>query len=145
MSRRHLDYGARITAKAQPDFMLCMIHDKMDQNKTHLSRLAYTAKSLSGKGDLLPISLTGMITHGRDPGSYAHYGLTGIWAGDPDFTVTSISKCLRDLEEYCGDKSGHLGNLDLQEDCHIIFRHLLDQNAFAAAYLTPKNLTVERF
>ena len=85
-----------------------------------------------------------MITHGRAPGAFAHYALAGIWAGDPDFTVTSITKCLRDLEEYCGDKSGHLGS-DVHQGCHPIFPALLDQNAFAAAYLTPKHITIERF
>jgi hypothetical protein len=145
MSRRHQYYSARIRSQLDPKNHLTIIHDKMDQNKTWIPRMVEQPKSLSTKSNPLPISLTGMITHGRDPGSYAHYGLTGIWAGDPDFTVTSIAKCLRDLEEYRGDKSGHLGSVDLQEDCHVIFRHLLDQNAFVAAYLTPKNITVERF
>ncbi len=144
MSRRHLYYGARITAKAQPNFMLCIIHDKMDQNKTHLPKLSYHAKSLSGKGDPLPITLTGMITHGREPGAYAHYGLTGLWPSDPDYTITSITKCLRDLEEYSGDKSGHLGNY-VENGCHPIFSQLLDQRAFQVAYLLPKNISVDRF
>ena len=145
MSRRHVYYGARIRSKRDPDNHLCIIHDKMDQNKTWLPRMANHPKSLSTKSNPLPISLTGMITHGRDPGSFAHYGLTGLWAGDPDFTVTSITMCLRDLEEYRGDKSGHLGSVDVPENCHAIFRQLLDQNAFVAAYLIPKGITVERF
>ena len=145
MSRRQIYYSWRIRSKQEPHNYLCIIHDKMDQKKTWLPRVANIPKSLAGKHNPLPISLTGMITHGRDPGAYAHYGLTGLWASDPDFTITSITKCLRDLEEYRGDKSGHLGNVDVQEGCHTIFRQLLDQNAFEAAYLTPKNLTVKKF
>src|SRR5450759_5830790 len=98
----------------------------MDQNKTWIPRMVEQPKSLSAKSAPLPISLTGMITHGRDPRSYAHYGLIEIWACDPDFTITSITKCLRDLEEYRGDKSGHLGSIDVQADCHetVSYTHL---------------------
>jgi hypothetical protein len=105
MSRRHVYYAHRVLAKKDPENYLCIIHDKMDQAKTWIPRLVHTPKSLSGHGIPLPIALTGMLTHGRDPGVYAHFSFTGLWAGDADFTVTSLAKCLRDLEEYSGDKT----------------------------------------
>ena len=82
----------------------------------------------------LPISLTGMITHGRQPGMFAHYALTCIWPSDPDFTVTSIAKCLRDLESYSGDMSGHLG-VALHKDTHQLFHRVLDLEPFKAQNL----------
>ena len=82
----------------------------------------------------LPISLTGMITHGRQPGMFAHYALTCIWPSDPDFTVTSIAKCLRDLESYTGDMSGHLG-VSLHEGTHPLFHRVLDLEPFKAQNL----------
>jgi hypothetical protein len=81
----------------------------MDQNKTWLPRHE-KMKSLSESNiSLLPISLTGIITHGQQPGMFAHYALTCIWPSDPDSIVTSIAKCLMDLENYIGDMNGHLG------------------------------------
>jgi hypothetical protein len=89
----------------------------MDQNKTLLS-WHDKMKLLSGSNmGPLPISLTGMITHGQQLGMFAHYALTCIWPSNPDFTVTSIAKYLRDLENYNGDMSGHLGTL-LENDAH---------------------------
>jgi hypothetical protein len=145
MSRRHTYYAARIKAKQEPHNYLCIIHDKMDQDKTDLPRSSVVPKCLDGKYIRLPISLTGMITHGREPGAYGHYGLTGLWAADPDFTVTSIAKCLRDLEEYRGDKSGHLGSVDMHEGCHELFSQLLEQDTFEVVYLTPQHISIETF
>jgi hypothetical protein len=120
-SRKNVYYAARARAKVDPENFLCIIHDKMDQNKTWLPRLFEKPKSLAGGNRVpLPISLTGMITHGRQPGMFAHYGMSCLWPSDPDFTVTSIVKCLRDLENYNGDMSGHLGTF-MEDDSHQIF------------------------
>ena len=51
---------------------------------------------------------------------------------------------MRDLEDYCGDKSGDLGGMSLRE-CHPIFQKLLDMHAFEIGYLRPKNITIQRF
>ena len=51
---------------------MCIIHDRMDTSKTALPRLRVQNKMISGLGQL-PVSLTGMVTHGHDDGAYAHY------------------------------------------------------------------------
>jgi hypothetical protein len=108
MSRRYVYYAHRVMAKQHPREYLCIIHDKMDQAKTSIPKMVSTPKSLAAHGIPLPISLTGMLTHGRDPGVYAHFNVTGLWPKDADFTVTSLAKCLRDLEAYNGDKTGDM-------------------------------------
>ncbi|KAL3700174.1 hypothetical protein R1sor_018196 [Riccia sorocarpa] len=132
MSRRNVYYSKRTLARAQPDKYLCLIHDKMDQAKTNIPRLAENMKKLHIGGCLpLPVSLTGMLTHGREPGAFCHLSLTGIWPGDPNFTVTSLAKCLRDLEQNTID-SDHAGDLSRTSSRTPLFRSLLDQTAFRA-------------
>ncbi|KAL3692401.1 hypothetical protein R1sor_006052 [Riccia sorocarpa] len=132
MSRRNVYYAKRTIAKAQPDKYLCLIHDKMDQAKTNIPRLADNIKKLHMGGCLpLPVSLTGMLTHGRDPGAYCHLSLTGLWPGDPNFTVTSLAKCLRDLEQV-PDDDDHTGDLSRTTSTTPLFASLLDQTAFKA-------------
>lgn len=80
-------------ARDEPDGYLCIIHDKMDQSKTWLPKLVPTPKYVSGVGHNLQVALTGMITHGRAPGAYAHFSLSGLWPGDADFTISSLAKC----------------------------------------------------
>ncbi|KAL3696219.1 hypothetical protein R1sor_010295 [Riccia sorocarpa] len=132
MSRRNVYYAKRTIAKAQPDKYLCLIHDKMDQAKTNIPRLADNMKKLHMGGCLpLPVSLTGMLTHGRDPGAYCHLSLTCLWPGDPNFTVTSLAKCLRDLEQV-PDDDDHTGDLSRITSTTPLFASLLDQTAFKA-------------
>ena len=76
MSRRQQYYSARIRSMNDPKNHLTIIHDKMDQNKTWIPRMVEQPKSLSAKSAPLPISLTGMITHERDLGSYAVLGMS---------------------------------------------------------------------
>ena len=45
----------------------------------------------------LPVSVSGMITHGHGDVRYAHYGLD-IFPSDSNHSVGSIAKLLRDLE-----------------------------------------------
>lgn len=134
MSRRHVYYSDRVLAKLEPQNYLCIIHDKMDQSKTWLPKLNPLPKSLSGFGHALLVALTSMFVHGRDPRLYAHFSLTGLWPGDSDFTVTSLAKCLRDLEEYSGDRSGDLSNNQFTSS-HPIFRTVMDCQAFKFGYL----------
>jgi hypothetical protein len=145
MSRRHVYYAHRILAKKDPNNYLCIIHDKMDQAKTWIPRLKILPKSLSNVGIALPIALTGMLTHGRDPGAYAHFSLSGLWPGDSDFTITSIARCLRDLETYTGDLSGDITNSENVIFQRPIFKSLLDQSTFEQTYLLPNKISLERF
>jgi hypothetical protein len=96
--KENVYYAARFHAKVDPDNFLCVIHNEMDQNKTWLPRLADRPTILvGGKIAPLPISLIGMITHGRQPGIFAHFGLSSLWSSNLDFTVTSIAKSLQDF------------------------------------------------
>ncbi|KAL3691305.1 hypothetical protein R1sor_004956 [Riccia sorocarpa] len=54
MSRRNVYYAKRTIAKAHPDKYLCLIHDKMDQAKTNIPRLADNMKKLH-MGGCLPL------------------------------------------------------------------------------------------
>ena len=53
----------------------------------------------------LPISLTGMLTHGHKTRGYGHFSLSFLEMGS-NFTVTSMAKCLRSLEEPVVDQHG---------------------------------------
>ena len=75
---------------------LYIIHDKMDHTKTASPRMQRTTKATSGLGQI-PISVTGMLTHGHGDGAYAHYS-TAFWPGDSNFTISSICRVLRALE-----------------------------------------------
>ena len=145
MSRRNVYYANRILAQQRPDEFLCLIHDKMDQAKTYIPKMTNQIKKLQiASVNPLPVALTGMLTHGREPGCYAHLSVNGIWPGDPDFTITSLAKCLRDLKNYTGDHSGDLrpDSSSLQEP---FFASLLQSDAFIATNLAIKKQKMERF
>ncbi|KAL3680123.1 hypothetical protein R1sor_023079 [Riccia sorocarpa] len=133
MSRRNVYYAKKALAKAQPEKYLCLIHDKMDQNKTNIPRLANNMKRLHSGGSCMPLpfSFTSMLTHGREPGAFCHLSVNGLWPGDPNFTVSSLARCLRDLEFVpdCGD---HTGDLSRTTSNIPLFSLLLDQSAFIA-------------
>ncbi|KAL3697324.1 hypothetical protein R1sor_011400 [Riccia sorocarpa] len=133
MSQRNVYYAKRTLAKTQPERYLCLIHDKMDQNKTNIPRLADNMKKLHVGGCIpLPISLIGMLTHGREPCAYCHLSVTGLWLGDPNFTVSSLARCLRDLEQM-DDTRDHIGDLARTTSVVPLFTSLLDQAAFTAS------------
>ena len=93
-----------------PTKFLCIIHDKMDQSKTAIPQIKPVPKSLNGV-ERLPVSLTGMLTHGHGQTAYGHFAL-GLWPSDPNFTIASLSKCLRNLEREDKHMFG-----DLSSDC----------------------------
>ncbi|KAL3693141.1 hypothetical protein R1sor_006792 [Riccia sorocarpa] len=92
-------------------------------------RNVYYAKRTIAKAQ--PDKYLCMLTHGRDPGAYCHLSLTGLWPGDPNFTVTSLAKCLRDLEQV-PDDDDHTGDLSRTTSTTPMFASLLDQTAFKA-------------
>ena len=55
----------------------------------------------------LPISLTGMLTHGHGKNAYGHFAL-GFWPSDPNFTIGSLSKCFQNLERLDSHMYGDL-------------------------------------
>ncbi|KAL3684121.1 hypothetical protein R1sor_002143 [Riccia sorocarpa] len=74
----------------------------------------------------------GMLTHGREPSAYCHLSVTGLWPGDPNFTISSLAKCLRDLEEMA-ESDDHTGDLARTTSTLPFFNSLLDQTAFIAS------------
>ncbi|KAL3694124.1 hypothetical protein R1sor_007775 [Riccia sorocarpa] len=133
MSRRNVYYAKRALAKAQPEKYLCLIHDKMDQNKTNIPRLANNMKRLHSGGSCMPLpfSFTCMLTHGREPDAFCHLSVSGLWPGDPNFTVSSLARCLQDLE-FVPDGGDHTGDLSRTTTNIPLFSSLLDQSAFIA-------------
>ena len=73
------------------------MHDKMDHAKTASPVFSHKNKELDGLTKL-PMSVTGMIAHGHDDVRYAHYGLD-VFPHDSNYTVRSMAKLLRDLED----------------------------------------------
>ncbi|KAL3676790.1 hypothetical protein R1sor_026738 [Riccia sorocarpa] len=73
-----------------------------------------------------------MLTHGKEPGAYCHLSVTGLWPGDPNFTVSSLARCLRDLEQM-DDTGDHIGDLARTTSVVPLFTSLLDQAAFTAS------------
>ncbi len=105
-SCRNVYYGWRLASQLNPQKNLCIIHDKMDQQKTAIPRLRLRSKETERSAQL-PVSLTGMITHGHGQGRYGHFALD-LWPHDPNFTVASLSLCLRNLEQLEKHDNGDL-------------------------------------
>ncbi|KAL3692937.1 hypothetical protein R1sor_006588 [Riccia sorocarpa] len=72
-----------------------------------------------------------MLTHGREPRIFCHLSLTGLWPGDPNFTVSSLARCLRDLVQV-SNNGDHTGDLSRTTSNQSLFTCLLDQTAFKA-------------
>jgi hypothetical protein len=79
-----------------PSQFLYIIHDKMDHTKTAIPRMQRITKATSGLGQI-PISLTGMLTHGHGDGAYVHYSMA-LWPANSNFTISSLCRVLRALE-----------------------------------------------
>ncbi|KAL3699659.1 hypothetical protein R1sor_017681 [Riccia sorocarpa] len=74
-----------------------------------------------------------MLTHGREPGIFCHLSLIGLWPGDPNFTVSSLARCLRDLEQVPDNGDiDHTDDLSRTTSNQSLFTCLLDQTAFKA-------------
>nr|PNR58557.1 hypothetical protein PHYPA_005552 [Physcomitrium patens] len=93
---RRLYHGWSSSSVESPTEFLCFIHDKMDHMKSAIPRMLRNTKATSGLGQI-PISVTGMLTHGYGDGSYAHYS-SAFWPSDSNFTISSISRDLRAQE-----------------------------------------------
>jgi hypothetical protein len=68
----------------------------MDHCKTTIPRLPHCPKCLDGSLKL-PITLTGILTHGHGPKAIAQYNV-GVWPADANMTIGSIDSILRMLE-----------------------------------------------
>ena len=93
---RSLYHGWSSNSVDSPTEFLCIIRDKMDHTKSTIPRMQRSTKATCGLGQI-PISVTGMLTHGHGDGAYAHYS-TAFWPRDSNFTISSICRVLRALE-----------------------------------------------
>ena len=115
MTCRNVYYAWRTYSELYPTKYLCIIHDKMDQKKTSLPRVNPIPKSLNQVMPL-PISLTGILTHGHGQNAYGHFAL-GLWPSDPNFTIGSLSKCFRNLERLENHMYGDLMHMYTGTKC----------------------------
>ncbi|KAL3697444.1 hypothetical protein R1sor_011520 [Riccia sorocarpa] len=108
MSGRSCYYSHNQLAIDEPSLYKSSIHDGMDSNKMAVAMLDNYVKALSGVGMPVPVKIAGIINRGHGPPSIAHVSIGGLWRSDPNFTVTSIAKYLRDCEDFDGDMRGDL-------------------------------------
>ncbi|KAL3693150.1 hypothetical protein R1sor_006801 [Riccia sorocarpa] len=144
MSGRNEYYSHREMSTRTPSLYLSFIHDAMDHAKTYVPRLSDKLKSLMGHVTPLPLKVVGIINHGHEPNVVAHVTVTGIWKSDPNYTVSSIAKQLRDYETYfSGDCTGDLAfNIT---PVHPLFAALLDGDVFKTTVLEKKDLSREEY
>ena len=95
-AHRKLYYAHRYISEEYPEKMVTIIHDKMDHSKTASPHFSHKSKATESFMKL-PVAITGMIAHGHGDVRYAHYGLD-IYPMNPNHTIGSIAKLLRDLE-----------------------------------------------
>ena len=95
-SYRRLYHSWRHESIMSSSEFMCIIHDRMDMSKTALLRLRVQSKMIYSLSQL-PVSLTGMVTHGHRDGVYAHYS-NELWPNESNFTVSSLARLLRTLK-----------------------------------------------
>ncbi|KAL3679353.1 hypothetical protein R1sor_022309 [Riccia sorocarpa] len=83
------------------------------------------------------LKVIGILNHGHEPGVVAHVTVGGLWKSDPNYTITSIAKQLRDYENFHTDKK--LGDLHFTDQtCHPLFNALMDEEVFNTTVLAKK-------
>ena len=99
IARAHREhyYALRYHSQTYPEECVTIMHDKMDHAKTASPVFSHKNKELDGLTKL-PVCVTGMIAHGHGDVRYAHYGLD-VFPHDSNYTIGSMAKLLRDLEE----------------------------------------------
>ena len=84
-------------AVVSPVEFLCIIHDKIDTEKTALPRMKVITKGTS-RLEKLPMSITSILAYGHGNNAYAYYS-TSLWPGDSNYTISSLCKVLQALEK----------------------------------------------
>ena len=90
-------YALRYHSQTYQKECVTIMHDKMDHAKTASPVFSHKNKDLDGLTKL-PVSVTGMIAHRYGDVRYAHYRLD-VFPRDSNYTVGSMAKLLRDLED----------------------------------------------
>ncbi|KAL3683718.1 hypothetical protein R1sor_001740 [Riccia sorocarpa] len=92
----------------------------------------------------IPLKVIGILNHGHKPGVVAHVTVGGLWKSDPNYTITSIAKQLRDYENFHTDKK--LGDLHFTDQTsHPLFNALMDEEVFNTTVLAKKRQSKEEF
>lgn len=143
MSGRLNFYSHNLLASSEPKLYKSGIHDGMDSNKTAVPKLANNVKSLSGVGMPLPVKIAGILNQGDGPPCFAHVAVGGLWKSDPNFTISSIAKYLRDCENFNGDVREDLGFTDSED--HPFITALLNKDVFEKTFLRLRKQNSEQF
>ena len=91
-----LYYANRFISEKELEKYMTIIYDTIYYAKILCFHFSHKSKYMDSFMKL-PISATGMITHGHGDVRYAHYALD-IFSSDSNHIVGSIAKLLRDLE-----------------------------------------------
>ncbi|KAL3675393.1 hypothetical protein R1sor_025341 [Riccia sorocarpa] len=89
----------------------------------------------------MSVKIAGILNRGHGPPALAHITIGGLWSSDPNFTVTSIAKYLRDYEDFDGDMRGDL--VFEKELQHPLLKAFMNKDIFtktvdAATTLLPQ-------
>jgi hypothetical protein len=103
MCGKYCYYAHRVMSEWFPKEYLSIIHDKIEKTKTSIPRLRVKSKSIVGTN--LGLSLIGMLIHGHTTRGFCHFSLPSVHMGT-QFTITSLAKFLRDLEDRHLDMFG---------------------------------------
>ncbi|KAL3697424.1 hypothetical protein R1sor_011500 [Riccia sorocarpa] len=144
MSGRTVYYSHRELSTSSPSLYLSFIHDAMDLAKTIIPRLCDKVKTLLGSVQPLSLKVIEILNHGHEPGVVAHVTVGGLWKSDPNYTITSIAKQLRDYKNFHTDKK--LGDLHFTDQTsHPLFNALMDEEVFNTTVLAKKRQSKEEF
>ncbi|KAL3691946.1 hypothetical protein R1sor_005597 [Riccia sorocarpa] len=147
MSGRKVYYSHIELSTSSPNLYLSklsFIHDAMDLAKTVILRLCDKVKTLIGSVQTLPLKVIGILNHGHEPRVVAHVTVGGLWKSDPNYTITSIAKQLRDYKNFHTDKK--LGDLHFTgQTSHLLFNAFMDEEIFNTTVLAKKYQSKEEF
>jgi hypothetical protein len=97
-------YTHKLSSEKSPSTYLSILHDKMDKSKNSTPRLVKKEKDIINVMNL-SICFTGMLTYRHKTRGFGHFSLLFLEMGSR-FIVTSLDKCLKDIEEPMVDKYG---------------------------------------
>ena len=108
----------------------------MDHTKSVIPRMQRSTKATSRFGQIA-ISITGMLTHGHNKRAYAHYSIA-FWPRDSNFTISSICRVLRDLEQLPVKDSKELFTVPMLNSFEALLHR--KSRCFASILLSSTNV-----
>jgi hypothetical protein len=103
MCGKYCYYAHRVRSKWFPNEYLSIIHDKMEKTKTSIPTLCVKSKSIARTN--LGLSLICMLIHGHKTIGFGYFHLPVVHMRT-QFTITSLAKFLRDIEDRHLDMYG---------------------------------------